>query len=105
MAMLTPKLVIQLTVFIAFETGGKLNSVCCIVLLVPLHTYIWQKKNWALLTDLLKVKNNVFARQLPHTKTYIVQIPTHKRSLDVSRGNLNMAMAHYRYTSERIAKR
>ena len=35
------------------------------------NIYIWQKKNWALLTDLLKVKNNVFARQLLHTKTYI----------------------------------
>ena len=71
MAVLTPQSVIQLTAFKAFETGRKLNSVCCIVLLVPLQTYIWQKKNWALLTDLLKVKNNVFARQLLHTKTYI----------------------------------
>ena len=44
MAVLTPKSVIQLTVFIAFETGRKLNSVCCILLLVPLQTYIWQKK-------------------------------------------------------------
>ena len=26
---------------------------------------------WALLTDILKVKNNVFVRELPHTKTYI----------------------------------
>ena len=32
-------------------------------------------------------------------------VPTHKRSLDVSRGNLNMAMARYRYTSEKIAGR
>ena len=71
MAVLTPKSIIQLTAFIAFETGTKLNSVCCILLLVSLQTYIWQKKNWALLTDLLKVKNNVFARQLLHTKTYI----------------------------------
>ena len=27
-------------------------------LLVPLQTYIWQKKNWALLIDLFKVKKN-----------------------------------------------
>ena len=71
MAVLTPKSFIQLTAFKAFETGRKLNFVCCILLLVPLQTYIWQRKNWALLTDLLKVKNNVFARQLPHTKRYI----------------------------------
>ena len=32
--------VIQVTVFIAFETGRKLNSVFFIVLLVPLLTYI-----------------------------------------------------------------
>ena len=36
MAVLTPKSVIQLTAFKAFETGRKLNSVCCILLLVPL---------------------------------------------------------------------
>ena len=29
MAVLTPKSVIQLTAFIAFETGRKLNSACC----------------------------------------------------------------------------
>ena len=44
MAVLTPKSVIQLTAFIAFETGRKLNSVCCILLLVPLQTCIWQKR-------------------------------------------------------------
>ena len=72
MSVLTPKSVIQLTAFIiASEIGRELNSVCCILLLVPLQTYIWQKKNWALLTDLLKVKTYVFARQLPHTKAYI----------------------------------
>ena len=27
--------------FIAFETGRKMNSVYCILLLVPLQTYIW----------------------------------------------------------------
>ena len=43
MAVLTTKSVTQLTAFIAFETGRKLNSVCCILLLVPLQTYIWQK--------------------------------------------------------------
>ena len=29
MAVLTPKSVIQLTAFMAFETGRKLNSACC----------------------------------------------------------------------------
>ena len=29
MIVLTPKSVIQLTAFIAFETGRKLNSACC----------------------------------------------------------------------------
>ena len=111
--MLTPKSVIQLTAFTAFETGRKLNSVCCnyvhfcqkplisvaqkrsfpkstdiprkhsskhfeghlliqdwkdllafcafffFLLLVPLQTYIWQKKIWTLLIDLLKEKNNI----------------------------------------------
>ena len=43
-----------------------------ILLLAPLQTYIWQKRIWALLTGLLKVKKqHVFARQLPNTKTYI----------------------------------
>ena len=59
MVVLTPKPVIQLTAFLAFATGRKLDSVCCILLLVPLQTYIRQKKNWALLTDPLKVKNNM----------------------------------------------
>ena len=60
-------------------------------------------KNWALLTDLLKVKSNMFFPENCHTqkRTYSLN----KRSSDVSRGNLNMAMARYRYTSERIAKR
>ena len=39
MVVLTPKSVIQLTVFKAFKTGRKLNSVCCILFLVPLETY------------------------------------------------------------------
>ena len=68
MAVLTPKPVIQLTAFLAFATGRKLDSVCCILLLVPLQTYIWQKKNWALLTDLLKVKNNMFLPDNCHTQ-------------------------------------
>ena len=29
MAVLTPKSIIQVTAFIAFETGRKLNSACC----------------------------------------------------------------------------
>ena len=32
-------------------------------------------------------------------------MPSRKRPLDVSRGNLNIAMAPYRYTFKRIAKR
>ena len=44
MAVQTPKSVIQLAAFIAFETGRKLNSVYCILLLVPLQTYIWLKE-------------------------------------------------------------
>ena len=59
MAVLTPKSVIQLTVFKAFKIGRKLNSVCCILLLVLLETYKQTEKIWALLTDLLKVKNNM----------------------------------------------
>ena len=68
MAVLTPKSVIQLTAFIAFETGRKLNSVWCILLLVPLQTYTRQKKNWALLTGLLKIKNNMFLLDNCHTE-------------------------------------
>ena len=107
MAVLTPKLVIQLTAFIAFETGRKLNSVCCILLLVLLQTCIWQKKICGFLTDLLKVKNNMSLSDNYHTQKRIYSLNTHprKRSLNVSCGNLNMAMACYRYTSERIAKR
>ena len=71
MAVLTPKSVIQLTAFIAFVAGRKLNSVCCI-LLVPLQIYIWQKKNLGIANRPIEGKKHyVFARQLPHTKTYI----------------------------------
>ena len=73
MAVLTPKSVIPLTAFIAFDTVRKLNSVCCILLLGTIANIYLTKKNWALLTDLLKVRNiyYVFARQLPHIKTYV----------------------------------
>ena len=61
MSELTPKSVIQLTAFIiAYKIGRELSYVCCILLLVPLQTYISQKKNWALLTELLIVKSNMF---------------------------------------------
>ena len=77
-----------------------------ILLLAPLQTYIWHKKILALLTDLLKVKNNIFCQTIAtHKNVHIVQIPAHKYPLDVSCGNLNMAIAHYRYTSKKIAKR
>ena len=77
MAVLTAKSVIQLTAFIAFETGRKLNSVYCVLFLVPLQTYIWQKKNWALLTDLLKVKNNMFLPDNCHTQKHTYSLNTH----------------------------
>ena len=76
MAVLTPKSVIQLTAFIAFETGRKLNSVCCILLFVPLQTYVRQKK-WALLTDPLKVKNNMFLPGNCHTQKRTYSLNTH----------------------------
>ena len=77
-----------------------------ILLLVPMQTYIWQKKKRGLLTDLLKVKNNTFLPDNCHTqkRTYSLNT-THKCPLDVSRGNLKMAMAPYRYTSKTIATR
>ena len=81
MAVLTPKSVIQLTAFKAFETGRKLNSVCCILLLVPVQTYIWQKKYWALLTDLLKVKNNImFLPDSCHTQKRTYSLNTYPRT-------------------------
>ena len=82
MAVLTPKSVMQVTAFIAFEAGRKLNSVCCIFLLVPLQTYIWQKKkkNWALLTDLLKVKNNMFLPDNCHTQKRTYSLNTHPQT-------------------------
>ena len=76
MALLTPKSVIQLTAFAAFETGRKLNSVCCIPLLVPLQTF-WQKKIWTLLTDLLKLKNNMFLPENCHTQKRAYSLTTH----------------------------
>ena len=78
MAVLTPKSVIQLTALIDFETGRKLNSVRCILFLVPLQTHIWQKKiNWALITDLLKVKNNMFLPDNCHTQKRKYSLNTH----------------------------
>ena len=77
MAVLTLKSVIQLTAFKAFETRRNLNSVCCILLLVPLQTYIWQIKNWALLADLLKVKNNMFLPDNCHTQKRTYSLNTH----------------------------
>ena len=77
MAVVTPKSVIQLTAFIAFETGRKLNSLCQILLLVPLQTYILAKKNWALLTDLLKVKNKMFLPDSCHTQKRTHSLNTH----------------------------
>ena len=39
-----------------------------------------------------------------HKNVDIVQIPTHEHPLGVSHGNLNMAIAPYRYTLKRTAK-
>ena len=77
MAVLTPKLVIQLTAFNVFETGRKLTSVCCILLLEPLQTYFWQKKYWAFLTDLVKVKNNMFLLDNCHTQKRTYSLNTY----------------------------
>ena len=77
MTLLTAKPVIQLTAFKAFETGRKLNSVCCILLLIPLQTHIWQKKNWSSLTDLLKVKSNMFLPDNCHTQKRKYSVNTH----------------------------
>ena len=48
-----------------------------ILLLAPMQTYIWQKKNWALLTDLLKVKNNMFLPDNCHTQKRTYSLNTH----------------------------
>ena len=77
MAVLTPKSVIQLTAFKAFKTGRKLNSVCCILLLVLLETYKQTQKNWALLTDLLKVKNNMSLPDNCYTQKRTYSLNTH----------------------------
>ena len=72
MVVLTPKSVIQLTVFKAFKTGRKLNSVCCILFLVPLETCKQTEKKLGIVNwPIEHRKQYVFARQLPHTKTYI----------------------------------
>ena len=39
-----------------------------ILLMVPLETYIWQKNIWELLTDLLKLKNDMFLPDNSHTQ-------------------------------------
>ena len=77
MAVLTLKSVAQLTAFKVFETDRKLNSVCCTLLLVPLQTHIWQKKNWALLTDLLQVKNKMFLPDNCRTQKRTYSLNTH----------------------------
>ena len=48
-----------------------------ILLLVPWQTYIWQKKIWALLTDLLKVTNNIFLPDNYHTQNRTYSLNTH----------------------------
>ena len=50
------------------QTYKFTSSLFFILLLVPLQTYIWPKKNWALLTDLLKVKSNMFLPDNGHTQ-------------------------------------
>ena len=42
------------------------------LLLVPLQTYLWQKKNLGIANwPVDSKKQYVFARQLPHTKSYM----------------------------------
>ena len=67
--------------------------------------HIFDKKNWALLADLMKVKNNMFLSDNGHTqkRRYSV-IPTHEHPLGISHGNLNMAIVPYRDTLKRTAK-
>ena len=76
------------------------SSFFFILLLVPLQTYVWQKKlgiaNWP-----IEGKNNMFMPDNGQTKK---QIPTHEHPLGASHGNLNMAIAPYRYTLKRTAK-
>ena len=48
-----------------------------ILLLAPMQTYIWQKKNWALFTDLLKVKSNMFLPDNCHTQKRTYSLNTH----------------------------
>ena len=48
-----------------------------ILLLASMQTYIWQKKNWALLTDVLKVKNNMFLPDNCHTQKRTYSLNTH----------------------------
>ena len=56
---------------------GKCKSFFYILLLVPLQTYIWQKQIWALLTDLLKLKNNTFLPDNYHTQKRTCSLNTH----------------------------
>ena len=62
---------------------GGLNLMCkCksffyIILLVPLQTYISEKKIGALLTDLLKVKNNILLPNNYHTQKLTCSLNNH----------------------------
>ena len=48
-----------------------------ILLLVPLQTNIWQKRYWALLTDPLRVKSNMFLPDNGHTQEHRYSVNTH----------------------------
>ena len=69
------------------------------------NIYLTEKKLCIVNWPIEGKKQYVFCQTIAtHKNVYIVQIPIRKRSFDVSSGNLNMAMALYRYTSKRIAK-
>ena len=81
------------------------SSFFFILLLVTLQTYIWQK-NWELLTDLLKVKNDMFLTDNGHTKkTYIqCKYPPMNIHWVLLMATWIRLIAPYRYTLKRGAK-
>ena len=113
--------------------GLVLICKCIHFVYVLLQTYIWQKKFLIDLLKVKKnilhycvhreengrqikrvwnsamvrvILNNFNLFQIATQKNvHIVYIPSHERPFDVSCGNLDMAMAPYRYTLKRIAKR
>ena len=78
-AVLTPKSVIQLTAFYSFWDRQKAEF-CMLYSFVGTIANIYlakNKKKWALLTDLLKVKNNMFLTDNCHTQKRASGLNTH----------------------------